>query len=126
MSHCCVSAVLKGRAGERSECGVGTLGKALRQRRGDLSQRAAARELGVAVQTYIWWERGATTPRLSKVEPLALWLDVPQDEVLRKLHEAEVQAVRDREQDKPTVKLSGTSGAYRRGLFAVPNLTSVA
>ena len=126
MSHCCVSAVLKGRAGERSECGVSTLGKVLRQRRGDLSQRAAARELGVAVQTYIWWERGATTPRLSKAKALAGWLGIPQDDVLKLLHAAEVRALRDREQDKPTVKLSGTSGAYRRGLFAVPNLTSVA
>jgi len=126
MSHCCVSAVLKGRAGERSECGVGTLGKALRQRRGDLSQRAAARELGVAVQTYIWWERGATTPRLSKAEALAGWLGIPQDDVLKLLHDGEVRALRDREQDKPTVKLSSSSGAYRRGLFAVPNLTSVA
>lgn len=78
-----------------------TLGKTLRRRRGDLSQRAAARELGVAVQTYIWWERGVATPRLSKVEALALWLKVSQDEVLRKLHETEVRAVRDREQDRP-------------------------
>jgi transcriptional regulator with XRE-family HTH domain len=99
-----------------------TLGKALRRRRGDLSQRAAARELGVAVQTYIWWERGVVTPRLSKVDALASWLDVPQDEVLRKLHEAEVRAVRDREQDRPAVKLGGRRGAYRRALFAVSDL----
>jgi transcriptional regulator with XRE-family HTH domain len=105
---------------------VDTLGKALRQRRGDLSQRAAARELGVAVQTYIWWERGATTPRLHQAEALAVWLGIPQDDVLKLLHDGEVQALRDREQDRPTVKLSGSSGAYRRCLFAVPNLTSVA
>jgi hypothetical protein len=55
-----------------------------------------------------------------------VWLGIPQDDVLKLLHDGEVQALRDREQDRPTVKLSGSSGAYRRGLFAVANLTSVA
>jgi transcriptional regulator with XRE-family HTH domain len=103
-----------------------TLGKALRQRRGELSQRAAARELGVAVQTYIWWERDAVTPRLHQVDALASWLDIPQEEVLRKLHDGEVRAVRDREQDRPAIKLGGLPGAYRRALFAVRDFGSAA
>jgi transcriptional regulator with XRE-family HTH domain len=105
---------------------VDTLGRALRQRRGDLSQRAAARELGVAVQTYIWWERDAVTPRLNKVAALAGWLDVSEDEVLRKLHDGEVRALRDREQDRPVVTIPGVEGAYLSGPISVPVLALVA
>lgn len=102
------------------------LGKALRQRRGERSQRAAARELGVAVQTYIWWERDAVTPRLSKADTLARWLGVPLDEVLEKLHDSEVRAMRDREQDRPVVTIPEEQGAYLSGPISVPVLALVA
>ncbi|HEU5001541.1 MAG TPA: helix-turn-helix transcriptional regulator [Actinomycetota bacterium] len=47
-----------------------------------ISQRAAARELGVSPQTYVWWERGAVTPKATQAGPLAAWLGISKADVL--------------------------------------------
>jgi DNA-binding XRE family transcriptional regulator len=47
-----------------------------------LSQRAAARELGVSPQTYVWWERGAVTPKATAAGDLAKWLGISKADVL--------------------------------------------
>lgn len=47
-----------------------------------LSLRAVARELGVSPQTYVWWERGAVTPRATSAGALAVWLGLPKGDVL--------------------------------------------
>ena len=47
-----------------------------------MSSRAAARELGVSPQTYVWWERGAVTPKPTAAPTLASWLGLTKSDVL--------------------------------------------
>ena len=47
-----------------------------------MSQRAVARELGVSPQTYVWWERGAVTPKPTSAAALAGWLGISKSDVL--------------------------------------------
>jgi transcriptional regulator with XRE-family HTH domain len=47
-----------------------------------LSQRAAARQLGVSPQTYVWWERGAVTPKATAAGELAEWLGLTKGDIL--------------------------------------------
>ena len=56
----------------------------LRERREEtgMSSRAAARELGVSPQTYVWWERGAVTPKATAAATLASWLGLSKSDVL--------------------------------------------
>jgi transcriptional regulator with XRE-family HTH domain len=53
-----------------------------RREEAGLSQRAAARELGVSPQTYVWWERGAVTPKATAAGALAAWLGLSKGDVL--------------------------------------------
>lgn len=64
--------------------GMNAISELLRERREDagLSQRAAARELGVSAQTYVWWERGAVTPRATAAGALSGWLGLSKGDVL--------------------------------------------
>jgi transcriptional regulator with XRE-family HTH domain len=47
-----------------------------------LSQRAVARKLGVSPQTYVWWERGAVTPKATAAGELAEWLGLTKGDIL--------------------------------------------
>ena len=47
-----------------------------------VSQRAVARQLGVSPQTYVWWERGAVTPKATAAHALAEWLGISKADVL--------------------------------------------
>jgi transcriptional regulator with XRE-family HTH domain len=53
-----------------------------RREEAGLSQRAVARELGVSPQTYVWWERGAVTPKATAAGELAKWLGLPKGDIL--------------------------------------------
>ena len=53
-----------------------------RREEAGISQRAAARELGVSPQTYVWWERGAVTPKATQATALAAWLGITRADVL--------------------------------------------
>jgi DNA-binding XRE family transcriptional regulator len=53
-----------------------------RREEAGMSQRAAARELGVSPQTYVWWERGAVTPKVTAAGDLAQWLGLSKGDVL--------------------------------------------
>lgn len=53
-----------------------------RREEAGISQRAAARELGVSPQTYVWWERGAVTPKATQATTLAGWLGISKADVL--------------------------------------------
>ena len=53
-----------------------------RREEAGLSQRAVARELGVSPQTYVWWERGAVTPKATWAGSLAEWLGISKSDVL--------------------------------------------
>jgi transcriptional regulator with XRE-family HTH domain len=46
------------------------------------SQRAVARKLGVSPQTYVWWERGAVTPKATAAGELAEWLGLTKGDIL--------------------------------------------
>ena len=63
---------------------MNAIAEMLRERREEaaLSQRAAARELGVSHQTYVWWERGAVTPKPTAAAVLARWLGLTKSEIL--------------------------------------------
>lgn len=56
-----------------------------RREEAGVSQRAVARELGVSPQTYVWWERGAVTPKATAATALAEWLGISKAEVLMSL-----------------------------------------
>ena len=53
-----------------------------RREEAGLSQRAVARQLGVSPQTYVWWERGAVTPRATAAGQLAKSLGLPKGDIL--------------------------------------------
>jgi transcriptional regulator with XRE-family HTH domain len=53
-----------------------------RREEAGVSQRAVARELGVSPQTYVWWERGAVTPKPTAAPALAEWLGISKADVL--------------------------------------------
>ena len=63
---------------------MNVLPELLRERREEsgMSSRAAARELGVSPQTYVWWERGAVTPKSTAASNLASWLGLSKSDVL--------------------------------------------
>ncbi len=64
--------------------GMNAISELLRERRDDagLSQRAAAKELGVSPQTYVWWERGAVMPKPTAAGGLATWLGLSKGDIL--------------------------------------------
>ncbi|MEA2587411.1 MAG: helix-turn-helix protein [Actinomycetota bacterium] len=64
--------------------GMNALPELLTERREEagLSQRAVARELGVSPQTYVWWERGAVTPKATAAGELAQWLGLSKGDIL--------------------------------------------
>lgn len=53
-----------------------------RREEAGMSRRAVARELGVSPQTYVWWERGAVTPKATSAGALAGWLEISKSDVL--------------------------------------------
>lgn len=53
-----------------------------RREEAGISQRAVARVLGVSPQTYVWWERGAVTPKPAAAGALAQWLGISKADVL--------------------------------------------
>jgi transcriptional regulator with XRE-family HTH domain len=63
---------------------MNALSELLLERREDagMSQRAVARALGVSPQTYVWWERGAVTPKATAAGELASWLGLSKGDVL--------------------------------------------
>jgi transcriptional regulator with XRE-family HTH domain len=64
--------------------GMNAISELLLERREEagLSQRAAARELRVSPQTYVWWERGAVTPKATAAGELADWLGLTKGDIL--------------------------------------------
>ena len=64
--------------------GMNAISELLQERREEagLSQRAAARELGVSPQTYVWWERGAVTPKATAAGSLGAWLGLSKGDIL--------------------------------------------
>jgi transcriptional regulator with XRE-family HTH domain len=63
---------------------MNAIAELLRERREEagVSQRAVARELGVSPQTYVWWERGAVTPKATAAGDLAAWLGLTKGDIL--------------------------------------------
>jgi DNA-binding XRE family transcriptional regulator len=64
--------------------GMNAISELLMERREEaaLSQRAVARKLGVSPQTYVWWERGAVTPKATAAGELADWLGLTKGDIL--------------------------------------------
>jgi transcriptional regulator with XRE-family HTH domain len=64
--------------------GMNAIPELLLERREEaaLSQRAVARKLGVSPQTYVWWERGAVTPKATAAGELAEWLGLTKGDIL--------------------------------------------
>ena len=64
--------------------GMNAIPELLMERREEagLSQRAVARKLGVSPQTYVWWERGAVTPKATAAGELAEWLGLTKGDIL--------------------------------------------
>jgi DNA-binding XRE family transcriptional regulator len=75
---------LKARVAGEVTININAIPELLLERREEigLSQRAVARELGVSPQTYVWWERGAVTPKATWAGELAAWLGVTKADVL--------------------------------------------